>query len=158
MPVLITGAADAAAYRLHRSLNIEDVVFADQQDLPQIPFSKTKFIQIPDGNSPAFAHNLLTLCLDHSIDVIFPLRRSELASLATTKKLFEEYQIQVIAPDPEVVDALIDTSTTSGDDIVVIKDGMILTGQLIDENDLPSHTGLFVGSENSANFKLFVID
>lgn len=159
MPVLITGAAAAAAHRLSRILGDSQVIFADQQDLPGALFSKTKFIQIPSGGSPSFAHQLLTLCLDHAIDVVFPLRREELKPLAESKRLFEEYNIDLIIPDHDQLTVLLETGTSAGEEFVIAKDGMILSGQFLDMSDLPSPTGLFIcPEENYAELKLFTID
>lgn len=159
MPALITGAAAAGAYRLQRALGISGVIFADQGDLPRALFSQSRFIQIPDGRSSAFAHQLLTLCLDHSIDMVFPLRRDELKPLAEAKRLFEEYHIRILIPEAEELDTLIDNSASPGEEIVAVMDGMILSGQFIDINDLPAETGLFVcPADKYAELKLFIID
>ncbi|HEY0668774.1 MAG TPA: hypothetical protein VGD22_11385 [Sphingobacteriaceae bacterium] len=159
MAVLITGAAAAGAYRLQRTLELGQIIFADQQDLPKALFSTTQFFQIPPGNSPAFAHQLLRFSLDHGIDMIFPLRRDELISLSEAKKLFEEYTIDIIVPDSGEVAELLKNSASGGDEIVIAKDGMLLSGQFLEQNDLPALTGLFIcPSEQYSELKLFTVD
>jgi hypothetical protein len=159
MPVLITGAAAAGAHRLQRILELDQVIFADQQDLPKALFTKTQFFQIPKGDSSTFAHQLLRLALDQSIDMIFPLRRDEIAALSETKKLFEEYNIDILVPDSAELAELLKNSTAAGDEVVVVKDGMVLSGQLLEENDLPAQTGLFIcPSEQYSDLKLFTVD
>lgn len=159
MPVLITGAATAGAHRLQRILELDQVIFADQQDLPKALFTKTQFFQIAGGNSSAFAHQLLRLALDQSVDMIFPLRRDEIAALSETKKLFGEYNIDIIVPDLAELAELLKSSAAAGDEIVVVKDGMVLSGQLLEENDLPAQTGLFIcPSEQYSDLKLFTVD
>ena len=61
MVALITGAASAAAFRIRRLLEFDEVIFADHLDLPQSIFRETRFLQIPDGNSQAFAHQVILL-------------------------------------------------------------------------------------------------
>lgn len=159
MAILITGAAAAGAYRLQQSLELDEVVFADQQDLPKALFSKTRFFQIPPGNSSSFAHQLLTLALDQSIEMIFPLRRDEIVSLSEAKKLFEEYNIAIIVPDSLELPELLKESASAGDEIIVARDGMVLSGQFLEENDLPALTGLFTCSEEQySELKLFTVD
>lgn len=159
MAVLITGAAAAGAYRLQRTLELGQVIFADQQDLPKALFSTTQFFQVPHGNSSSFAHQILRLALDHSIDMIFPLRRDEIIALSEAKKLFEEYAIDIIVPDSGEITALLKNSTSAGDEIVVVKDGMLLSGQFLEQNDLPALTGLFIcPSEQYTELKLFTVD
>ncbi|HXI00291.1 MAG TPA: hypothetical protein VNI52_08470 [Sphingobacteriaceae bacterium] len=159
MPVLITGAAAAGAHRLQRTLGIPEVIFADQEDLPKALFNQTRFIQIPNGGSATFAHQLLTLCLDHSINMVFPLRRGELKPLSESKKLFEEYGIQIVIPDAEVLDALTHNSASVGEEIIVLNQGMVLSGQFLELSDLPAEAGLFICSGNNyTDMKLFIID
>lgn len=94
MAILITSAAEAAAYRLERLLGKPDIIFADQQTLPSLP-EKT-FIQIPDPSLSSFTHEILKICLDRSVSEIYPLKESELRELSTASQLFEEYGIKIM--------------------------------------------------------------
>ena len=98
MSVLITAASHAEAYKLDRILQLPDVIFADHTDMPAVAFSGRKFIRIPRGSSPSYAHILLDLALNAGIDRIFPLYAEEILPLAESRQLFDEYGISVIVP------------------------------------------------------------
>ena len=99
MKILITGATSALAHKLKRlSDRGETFIYADQIDLPEFMKKENQFVRIAAGDSPAFAHELLRLSLDLQIDYIYPLRRSEVAALAESRQLFEEYSIKVVVP------------------------------------------------------------
>jgi len=87
---LITAASDAIAYQLAYHLPHHEILFTDTKD---------QNIIIPDGNKSSFAHELLSLCLDLDITLVFPLKLSEQKALAEAKVLFEEYGIILALPD-----------------------------------------------------------
>ncbi len=97
MYTLITGAATSMAYRVKKSLNAENIILGDYAELPSTMLSNT-MIQLPNPSSPAYAHEMLSLCLDKEIDHIYPLKKHEQIQLNTAKQLFEEYGIS-ITPD-----------------------------------------------------------
>jgi len=103
--ILITAASTATAYKLEKELSYADkVVLADEVDLPQVLLKDKNFIKIPRGDSSAFSHQLLSICLDLEIDKVFPLRKSEIRALAGVRQLFEEYGIILMLPaqtDPD---------------------------------------------------------
>ncbi|WP_036691877.1 hypothetical protein [Pedobacter glucosidilyticus] len=88
--VLITAASNANAYQLAYHLPHHEILFADTEG---------QKIIIPDGNKSSFAHELLSLCLDLDITLVFPLKLSEQKALAEAKVLFEEYGISLALPD-----------------------------------------------------------
>ena len=99
MKILITAAVTAQAYKLRSLLSSETtLIFADQGDVPVLPGREHLFLTIPSADSTSFAHEMLTLCLDHQIDYVYPLRRAEVIALAEAKQLFEEYGIKVVVP------------------------------------------------------------
>ena len=73
-------------------------IYADQAELPAFMAKGTLFIRIPEGDSASFAHEMLTFCLDHQVDYVYPLRKKEIIALAEARQLFEEYHIKVIVP------------------------------------------------------------
>ncbi len=87
---LITAASNATAYQLAYHLLHHEILFADTKDQKLI---------IPEGNKLSFAHELLSLCLDLDITLVFPLKLSEQKALAEAKVLFEEYGITLALPD-----------------------------------------------------------
>lgn len=99
MKILITAAVTAQAYKLKGQLDSEATfIFANQGEVPVLPGREHLFLSIPSAGSTSFAHEMLTLCLDHQIDYVYPLRRAEILALAEAKQLFEEYNIKVVVP------------------------------------------------------------
>lgn len=88
--VLITAANTGKAYLLAHLLHDYKIIFGDDQ---------YQDFKIPNANKSSFAHELLTLCLDNHIEVVFPLRYEELEPLTESKILFQEYGISVLIPD-----------------------------------------------------------
>ncbi len=157
MVALITGAASAAAFRIRRLLDFDQVIFADHLDLPQLIFKETRFLQIPEGSSSSFAHQLLKLCLDNHVDIVFPLRKDELQPLAEAKVLFSEYGIRLIVPDPEQL-AGMPTDAGSKNDCIILSDGLIIGGQFMELLHFPSDSGIFsFDNENPGSATLFAI-
>lgn len=159
MAVLITGAATAEAHRLNRALKLNDVVFADNVDLPQMLFKETKFLKIPHGDSSSFAHQVLALSLDHHIDTILPLRREELQAFAPARKLFDEYGIKVVVPAQQVLNEILPSASRIAEGFLILFEGMVLTGQIMELVHLPADTGIFsVKNEDPEAVFLFVAD
>jgi len=88
--ILITAANSPKAYQLAHILPQQEIVFADA--------AFQSFI-IPDENRSSYAHELLSLCLDHQIERVFPLKSKEIKALAEAKVLFKEYDIEICIPD-----------------------------------------------------------
>ncbi|MEJ6980378.1 hypothetical protein WG906_07945 [Pedobacter sp. P351] len=148
MNILITAAATAHSYKLQRSLNNVDTVFlADSEDLPQVMLKDKKFVKIPLGDSPSFAHLLLTICLDNSIEKVFPLRTAEVFALADSRQLFDEYGIRVIVP----VRARIASLLNKG-----IK-GEIVINEDAEKVEFPDR-GIFLKDGSSSEVQLFTVD
>lgn len=93
MKVLITGAAMAKAHRLKSEMSGADVVLGDYSDLPQFLLSSGNMMNLPDPKSPSYTHEMLTLCLDNGIDLIYIVREDEVEPLLKAAQLFEEYHI-----------------------------------------------------------------
>jgi len=88
---LITSAHKSSSYELALLLNSHENVFGDSS------FASNHF---PSVDSVSFAHELLTYCLDHDIDRVFPVRTGELSCLLDTKVLFSEFGIEIMLPEP----------------------------------------------------------
>jgi hypothetical protein len=93
---LITAANSAEAYKLKNKLNLKDVILGDYLELPAFMLASGNIIKLPNPDSIAYAHEMLTLCLDKSIDTIYPLRDNELTLLIQAELLFNEYGIKVM--------------------------------------------------------------
>jgi hypothetical protein len=53
-------------------------------------------MQLPNPASIAYAHQMLTLCLDNDIDTIYLLRAEEYELLSKSAQLFSEYNIKLL--------------------------------------------------------------
>jgi len=63
------------------------------------------FQQVPPGESPFFAENVLQLCLRERIDVVLPQSSHELRALAGARAAFAEAGIAVLVASPEAIEA-----------------------------------------------------
>jgi len=96
MYTLITSATSSNAYRLKNELNKPDVILGDYLELPAIMLNSNEMIKLPKPSSLAYAHEMLTLCLDKGIDTVYALRDEEFESLAEAMTLFEEFGIGIV--------------------------------------------------------------
>jgi len=94
--ILITSANSAAAYQLKGKLDNAEVILGDYEALPSLMIKSGKMIQLPDPGSISYSHQMLTLCLDKGISVIYPLRNDEAALLKEAEQLFNEYGIKIV--------------------------------------------------------------
>lgn len=146
MNILITAAATVQAYQLQRSLNInsnDSVFLADSEDLPQILLKDKSFVKIPSGDSASFAHLLLTICLDNTIETVYPLRRAEVLALAEARQLFDEYGIKVMVPGKNEI-------------VFFLHKG--IKGEIIIKDDAEHDRGVFLKDESTSELQLFTVD
>ncbi len=86
----------AGAHSLKNQLGDNEIVLGDYHDLPQFMLSSGNLIQLPNPQSVSYPHQMLALCLDNSIDVVYVLDNEEADQLIEAKQLFAEYEIQII--------------------------------------------------------------
>ena len=98
MNILITAANSAAAYRLKNKLNSDTIILGDYNELPDVMLKSGKMIKLPNPASVAYAHEMLTLCLDKDITAVYPLNENEHALLNEAAQLFKEYNIDILHP------------------------------------------------------------
>jgi len=96
---LITAANSAKAYNLKNSLVEQDIVLGDYMELPSFMLNQENMIRLPNPKSIAYAHQMLTLCLDLQIDTVYALRKEEQILLSEAEQLFEEYGIELLSSD-----------------------------------------------------------
>jgi hypothetical protein len=96
MYTLITSATSSQAYRFKSELNKPDVILGDYLELPAIMLNNNDMIRLPKPSSIAYAHEMLTLCLDKGIDTVYALRDEEFESLTEAVTLFEEFGIRIV--------------------------------------------------------------
>jgi hypothetical protein len=100
--VLITSALSAAAHRLKGKLNTNSVILGDYSDVPKFMLAQGKLIKLPNPQSFSYTHEMLALCLDNAIDVVYVLDNKEAELLIESKQLFTEYNIDIQLPGNEV--------------------------------------------------------
>lgn len=102
MKILITAANSAPAHRLKNKLNADDIILGDYRELPAFMLVPGKMIKLPNPTSVTYAHQMLTLCLDNFIEIIYVFDNEEAIPLKTSKQLFKEYGIDIVINADEV--------------------------------------------------------
>lgn len=103
MKILITGAKTATALKLSKAFHEFEVLLGDYGDLPRISTASYLFVELGQWNEEVLAHNLLTKCLDYGVDLLLPLYEAEIAAVAKSLVLFEEFNIQVLLTAQHIV-------------------------------------------------------
>jgi hypothetical protein len=96
MYTLITAAASSKAYGLKNKLGHENTLLGDYLELPTIITNSANMVSLPNPVSIAYAHEMLTLCLDKQISTVYALRAEEQMLLNEALQLFNEYGIKII--------------------------------------------------------------
>jgi hypothetical protein len=126
MSSLITGAYDAAAFRIARFLNNEDLFYGVNEDFPN--FSGLSFIKIPLATSPSFSHEFLKICLHYQIHTIYPIKIEEILELSKAITLFEEFDIKIISPSINYINSKSFNLIVKLPNLVIIKNGAYFAG------------------------------
>ena len=100
MKILITGGRSAQALKSLKTFLNDKVILADYGDTPSLVTDQYYFISLGVRNDDIIAHNLLNHCLNEAADAILPLHDFEIAELAKSSVLFEEFNIKVLIPEP----------------------------------------------------------
>ena len=103
MKILITGGKSVQALKLVNAFTEDTIVLADYGDMPSFPSAKYFMASLGERNDDIIAHNLLSHCLDHGTDAVLPLHDFEIADITKSKVLFEEFNIQVLIPEPHQI-------------------------------------------------------
>ncbi len=102
MNVLITSALSAEAHRLKSKLTGVTVILGDYNDVPAFMLAQGKLIMLPNPQSFSYTHEMLALCLDNTIDIVYVLDNKEADLLMESKQLFTEYNIDIQLPGNEI--------------------------------------------------------
>lgn len=87
----------AACAKLRKSLESEGyAVISGAFDLPEFMCNNPAYLKIPPTTDLAFAHKILTVCLDAGIEEIYALDPQESELLSEASVLFTEYGINLI--------------------------------------------------------------
>jgi hypothetical protein len=92
---LITAATTSQAQKLKNSLGNENVILGDYSELPDFMLKSMMLLKLPNPSDPAYAHQMLKLCLDKDVDKIYALGGQEKALLNEASLLFNEYGITI---------------------------------------------------------------
>jgi hypothetical protein len=143
MSVLITAAADSAAFRLARILNKKDICFASEMDMP-VMYGK-RFLKLPSADSPSFTHEVLKICLDNQITEIYPLMMNEIKELSASRQLFEEFGIILVIPSIKWIETRLNDLPLASSNIFVMINGKICSGESPINDILPGdeQNGIF---------------
>lgn len=96
--ILITYGTRPFAQRVGRLLSARfKVTYASSEPFPDI-LLRQNYHRIPTGPHPAFAHEILKLCLDNGYQQVLPLGKMELQPLHEARVLMEEYGITLLMP------------------------------------------------------------
>jgi len=158
MPVLITGGLSPEAYRLQRILKMQDVVFADETELPL--FSNTKSVVLPAYTSSSFVHEMLKTCLDQDINRVYPLKWGEIIELSKARELFSEYGVILMIPSENWLKNKNGLNLIKGENLTVIEQGKTLAGSVVTDNDLLyNETGVYTWATmgQKTEYSIYVI-
>jgi len=103
LKILITGGNSAKALKLLKAFPSHFILLADYGDVPGVITENYAFTSLGLLNKDSIAHLLLNFCITESIDSIIPLHDYEVEPLAKSAVLFGEYGIQVLTPQPELI-------------------------------------------------------
>lgn len=157
MPVLITSGLSPEAYRLQRILNTEDVVFADETELPL--FSNRLSLILPAHTSSSFVHEMLKSCIDHHISHIYPLKWGEILELSKARELFSEFGVILMIPSDHWIKGRNHQDSAKAENISVIENGKVLAGSAPTDNALINETGVFTWAtrEQNLEYSLYLV-
>jgi hypothetical protein len=99
---LITAASSAKAYQIKSRLPAGEVLLGDYLELPEVMLKSGKMIKLPDPHKETYPHQMLALCLDHLVEVVYLLHEKEAEALTSSHLLFDEYGIKLIAAHDKV--------------------------------------------------------
>jgi hypothetical protein len=74
----------------------------DHLDLPDFMLKSGKLIRLPNPGSVSYTHEMLTLCLDMGIEVIYLFHEPEISLLLKAETLFNEYHIKILVKENEL--------------------------------------------------------
>jgi hypothetical protein len=92
MNVLITAATSAEAHKLKKQLIADNIILGDYQEMPAF----MQILKLPNPASLSYAHEILTLCLDKEIGMVYALGKEELNNLLEAEQLFTEFGIELV--------------------------------------------------------------
>ena len=152
MSVLITAGLHPEAHRLQRIINLKDVFFTDETELPHIPGIRS-FV-LPDYRSVSFIHEILKACLDNDIYMIYPLKMGEIDELSRARLLFSEYNIKLLIPSDNWLQNNLFHIPLRHSNICVLENGEFKAGNYPKiQSFFSNETGIFTWENNEGNIE-----
>lgn len=139
MKILITGGTSATALKLCNALTGHQIILGDYGQVPHIKSAAYTMVSLGDRNEDTVAHNLLNSCLDYQVDAILPLQNFEIEPLSKSEVLFEEFNVKLLLPKRDILNAYFTFSETPKSiNYAIYIDGEI-TFTTVDEDSLIIH-------------------
>jgi hypothetical protein len=103
--VLVTGAATPAGRSMLRELSCDEVTLltcdCEATAVAGALADRDRHFDVHRSDDPEFVGDVVTLCLQHDIDVLVPMRASDLIAIERARQLFEGVGAKVwLAPIP----------------------------------------------------------
>jgi carbamoyl-phosphate synthase large subunit len=110
--VLLTSAGVATAVNVIHALRQSSffnvrIVSVDMTSLSAGLYLADKHCLVPPVKTPQYIDELLHICKNEKVNVLFPLFSGEIGIVASNMKMFADNSINVMLPFPEVVDTCI---------------------------------------------------
>ena len=151
MKILITGGKTATALKMIKAFADIEILLGDYGDVPKMSSSAYSFVELGAWNADVLAHNLLTKCLDYGVDILLPLYEAEIAALAKSLVLFEEFGIKVLIPEnPQL-------SQKKAKEWCVLQDGKLLYASSGNNVNGENRNGAYYMDEETGTFDLMTI-
>ena len=157
--VLITQGTRPFAQRVAKQLLPPEanVLFGSADEVPAVLLNTGNYLRITHPKMPAFAHEMLKICLDHVVDVLIPLGRDELFPLAEARQLFAEYGIAIWLPDVvDLAELTIIENPPRQLPLLLLRDG-VPVADTIDAQQYGSLSGIFSVSDEGGELALCCI-
>lgn len=133
------------------------VLFGSADEMPAVLLNTGNYLHITHPKTPAFAHEMLKICLDHVVDVLIPLGRDELFPLAEARQLFAEYGISIWLPDvADLAELTIIENPPRQLPLLLLRDGIPVT-DTVNRQQYGSLSGIFSVSDEGDELALCCI-
>ncbi|WP_139378635.1 hypothetical protein [Parapedobacter luteus] len=156
--MLITQGTQPFAQRVANRLPAgqrQHMVFGSADGMPQALLSLENYLEIPKANAPAFAHEMLKICLDRNISALIPLGVNELYPLSEARQLFSEYGIAVWVPAlAELAAVAVIKNPPKQLPLLLLLDGKIAEPPTVGDKSYGTLSGVFTQLESGDELAL----
>jgi len=132
------------------------LVFASSADIPQPLLDAGHHVAIHNPNHASFIHELLKVCLSQQVGYLLPLDREEAMVLSGAKVLFQEYGIQLLVSDPEIIGGLPEMlQPPRGLELVILSKGEELAPTSGIKKMNEQYSGIFCFNDDGEGFQCY---